>query len=116
MLHEAVRIARTAPVRVQAGDLTTDLPAVAAAAPADATLVVFHSAVLSYLDAAQRAAFRREIAELAATRPTVWISNEGPRVVVDVPIPPGPVPFVLALGDTPLAYADPHGGSVEWLR
>ena len=44
---------------VHAGDLTTDLAAVAAMAPADATLVVFHSAVLAYLDDAGARALPR---------------------------------------------------------
>jgi hypothetical protein len=54
------------------------------------------------------------LVELAAARPIVWLSNEGPGVIVDVPSPPGPVPFVLARDETPLAYADPHGASLDW--
>jgi hypothetical protein len=115
ILRQAVAIARRAPAPVRQGDLTKDLAEVAATAPAAATFVVFHSAVLSYLDVDYRARFRAELAALAAQREVVWLSNEGPRVVVDVPIPDGPVPFVLARGDTPLAYADPHGGSLDWL-
>jgi hypothetical protein len=114
ILREAVRIARADPAPVAAGDLTDDLPAAVATAPADATLVVFHSAVVSYLDTTERARFRRELVELAAARPIVWLSNEGPGVIVDVPSPPGPVPFVLARDETPLAYADPHGASLDW--
>jgi hypothetical protein len=114
ILRRAVAIARRDPAPVLPGDLTTDLAAVAAAAPAEATLVVFHSAVLSYLDGAERERFRAEVAALAARRPTVWLSNEGPRVVVDVPIPGGPVPFVLARDGVPLAYTDPHGASLDW--
>lgn len=114
ILRRAVDLAREDPVPLRRGDLTTDLAGVAAEAPADATLVVYHSAVLSYLDGADRAAFRAELAKLAERRPTAWISNEGPRVVVDVPIPEGPVPFVLARDAVALAYADPHGASLEW--
>lgn len=114
ILRRAVEVARRDPVLVRSGDLTTDLAAAAADAPADATLVVFHSAVLAYLDAGQRQRFRDAVQTLAAARPTVWLSNEGPGVVVDVPVPDGPVPFVLARGDVPLAYADPHGGWLDW--
>jgi hypothetical protein len=114
VLRAAVAIARQDATPVRRGDLTTDLAAVAAHAPGDATLVVFHSAVLSYLDGEQRTRFRREIEALRAERTVVWVSNEGPRVVVDVPTPDGPVPFVLARDARPLAYADPHGASLEW--
>jgi hypothetical protein len=114
ILHAAVAIARADPAPVHPGDLTTDLAAVAAGAPDDALLVVFHSAVLSYLDDEERARFRAEMAELASRRPTVWVSNEGPKVVVDVAIPPGAVPFVLAQDGLALGYADPHGSWLEW--
>ena len=65
-----------------AGDLRGDLPALAAQAPADATLVVFHTAVLAYVrDPADRAAFAHSVAELDA----VWIANEGPQNIPGVP-------------------------------
>jgi hypothetical protein len=115
ILRQAVAIARADPAPVIAGDLTRDIVTVARGAPSDATLVVYHCAVVSYLDDQQRADFRALIAELARLRPVVWISNEGPRVIVDVPTPKhGPVPFVLARDDVALAYADPHGGSLDW--
>ena len=46
-LAAAVASARRDPPAVHRGDLRTDLPAVAARAPADATLVIYHSAVLA---------------------------------------------------------------------
>jgi hypothetical protein len=113
ILDHAVAIARAAPPRITTGDLTTDLAAVAAEAPADATLVIYHSAVLAYLTDDQRDAFRRQVTDLAATRRTVWLSNEGPGVVVDTPVPEGAVPFVLARDGRPLATTSPHG---EWLH
>lgn len=116
ILRRAVELARRDPAPVVRGDLTTDLPALAAAAPAHATLVVFHSAVLAYLDDAQRAAFADTVAELAAARPTVWLANEGPGVVVDVEVPRGSTPFVLARDRVPLALTSPHGEWVEWLE
>lgn len=115
-LRAAVEIARQDPAPVHRGDLTTDLAATAADAPPEATLVVYHSAVLAYLDDADRAAFRSSVAALAARRPTVWLSNEGPGVVVHgVPRRDGPVPFVLARAHQPLAIASPHGERLEWL-
>lgn len=116
VLRAAIEIARQDPAPVHRGDLTTDLRQAASDAPADATLVGYHSAVLSYLDDAGRAAFRESVHALAAQRPTVWLSNEGPGVVVHgVPHRDGPVPFVLARGDQPLALASPHGDWLEWL-
>jgi hypothetical protein len=114
ILRAAVAIARDDPAPVRRGDLTTDLAAACAAAPRDASLVVYHSAVLSYLDDAERAQFRAELAELVRDRPLTWVANEGPRVVVDVPIPDGSVPFVLSRDAAALAYADPHGGWLDW--
>lgn len=115
LLRGAVAIAREDPVPVTRGDLLTDLGPLAAAAPEAVTLVVFHSAVLAYLDTGQRATFRRELGELAARRPTVWLSNEGPGVVVDLPAAEGSVPFVLARDGVPLATASPHGEWLDWL-
>ena len=60
-----------------AGDLLDVLPDLAAEAPADATLVVFHSAVLAYLDAEARSAF----VDSVSTLPGHWISNEGAQVL-----------------------------------
>jgi hypothetical protein len=113
--RQAIAAARPEAGVVRPGDLTTDLAGVAAEAPADASLVVFHSAVLSYLTDEERARFRGALAAVRADRPVVWVSNEGPRVVVDVPVPEGTVPFVLARDETPLGYAAPHGASLEWL-
>ena len=68
LLRAAIEVARADPPRVVAGDLRTDLPALAAEAPRDATLVVFHTAVLMYVrDAADREAFAPRSAR--STRP-----------------------------------------------
>jgi hypothetical protein len=114
-LRRAVAIARQDPAPVHAGDLTRDLAALAATAPPQATLVVFHSAVLAYLDDAQRAAFVRSLDAVRAQRPVVWLSNEMPGIVVDLPTKPGPVPFVLARDGVALAEAAPHGQWLRWL-
>lgn len=115
-LRAAVEIARRDPAPVHRGDLTADFVALADSAPAAATLVVFHSAVLAYLDDESRATFRRDVAGVAARRPTVWLSNEGPGIVVDLPVPAGAVPFVLARDGIPLAETGPHGDWLRWLE
>jgi hypothetical protein len=115
-LRAACAIARADPPGVVVGDLRTDLPALAAQAPADATLVVFHTAVLGYLDdPGERAALGRLVAGLGA----VWISNEPPGVVAGVPEevlrerPPGD-DFLLCVDGRATAWTDGHGTWIDW--
>jgi hypothetical protein len=115
-LRAAMAVVRAAPPRLVRGDLVADLPALAAQAPADATLVVFHSAVLPYVPADTRAAFVRLVRGL----PGHWVANENPAVLPEVaagPAPPegGPYQFLLARDGVPLAMAGPHGQSLDWL-
>jgi hypothetical protein len=114
-LRAAMRIARDDPPPVVKGDLLRDLPALVAQAPKDATLVVFHSAVLVYVAPEDRARFARLVAELDA----VWISNESPAVLPQVAAkldrePPGDR-FLLAVDGAPVAFTAPHGQSIEWI-
>jgi hypothetical protein len=112
-LAGAVAAAQRDPPTVFRGDLNTDLPALAARAPAGATLVVYHTAVLGYVAAEDRARFADTVRELGA----VWLSNEAPEVMPGVTVPAREGgPFVLIRdGCTPLAYTDPHGTWVHWL-
>ena len=50
-LRAAVQVARADPPRIRRGDLTRDLSLMVQDAPRDATLVVFHTAVLAYVPA-----------------------------------------------------------------
>jgi hypothetical protein len=113
VLSAAIGSARRDPPVVHRGDLLTDLPALAARAPADATLVVFHSAVLAYVSSEGRRRFAAVVRDLAAT----WLSNEAPGVLPDVPVPDYQGgPFVLVRdGRTPLAFTDGHGAWLHWL-
>ena len=115
-LRAAIAVARADPPCVVEGDLRRDLPALAAEAPANATLVVFHTAVLGYVhDVADRRAFAQTVRDLGAR----WIANEPPGVVeLTQPPRPGPTPggeLLLSLDDEPLAWADPHGAWLKWL-
>jgi hypothetical protein len=112
-LAGAIAAARRDPPAVFRGDLNTDLPALAARAPAGATLVVYHTAVLGYVAAEDRARFADTVRELGA----VWLSNEAPEVMPGVTVPAREgAPFVLIRdGRIPLAYTDPHGTWVHWL-
>lgn len=117
LLRRALNVARQSPPLVIAGDACVDLPALAAQAPAGATLVIFHSAVLAYISSAEeRAALRNTIASLKA----VWISNEAPAVSlcegdkISQMCPMGQ--FLLVKNNRPIACADPHGRSIRWFR
>ena len=77
-LRGALEVARADPPRLVRGDLTTDLPALAAEAPRDATLVIFHTAVLAYVPADGRRAFR-EALRATTGRLYVQIRRAGER-------------------------------------
>ena len=115
-LHAAMAVAQADPPPVMRGDLLRDLPALARTAPAGARLVVFHSAVLAYVAAqVQRDAFAAMVRDLGA----VWISNEAPGVFPSIrartPRRGSRGAFLLAVDGEPVAWTDPHGGSIEWL-
>jgi hypothetical protein len=114
-LHGAAGIVRGDPPHLVRGDLVTDLPALAAQAPAGATLVVFHSSVLGYVASADRRTFVKVVRSL----PARWISNETPEVFPELVGPPAPtgerLTTRLALDGRVLAHAGPHGQTLEWL-
>jgi hypothetical protein len=112
-LAAAIAAARRDPPPVHRGDLLADLPALAARAPAGATLVVYHCAVLAYVTPPGREQFAAAVRGLGA----VWLSGEGPGVVPGVPVPAyRGAPFVLGRdGRTALALADGHGEWLHWL-
>ncbi len=115
-LAAAIEVARPDPPHLVAGDLNDAVEDLAEQAPDDATLVVFHSSVLFYVDAGGRSAFTTTVRDL----PGYWISNEGPSVVpfTGGPLPPSPDPgralSVLAQDGLPVAYASPHGQYLHW--
>jgi hypothetical protein len=123
-LRQAIAIARERPPLLVAGDLNEQLIALADQAPADATLVVFHSAVMAYLDAVSRSRFRRTMSDLAAERGCHWLSNEGHTVLAQAD-GSNVVPemddarlrgrFLLLHDGEPAAITGPHGQSLEWL-
>jgi hypothetical protein len=111
-LQAAVNAARRRPPLVHRGDLLDDLARVAAQAPAGATLVVYHSAVLAYVEVAKRRAFAATVAGLGA----VWLSNEGAGVIPDIAPALPPASFALIRDGTDvLARTDPHGTWTDWL-
>jgi hypothetical protein len=69
------------------GDLVDDLAAAADRIPAELPLVVFNSHVLPYVPAQRRADFVAALAELAATRPLWWISQEAYEAGLNLVLP-----------------------------
>jgi hypothetical protein len=115
LLEQSLGVARAARPVVLRGDLTADLEPLLAQAPADATLVVFHTAVLTYVDEPGRSAF----AEVVRASRAVWIANEGPGVQPRAAARLGDRPeprdaFLLSVDDEPVAWTDGHGKSIEW--
>jgi hypothetical protein len=65
-LAAAIETARRDPPPVHRGDLLTDLAPLARQAPPGATLVIYHSAVLTYVAPDQRGHFAETVAALDA--------------------------------------------------
>lgn len=125
-LAAAVELSRGQDLRIRRGDLVDDLPALLAEAPSEATLVVFHSAVLNYVTPERRALFADALANASRARGIVLISNEGPWVLpgIDSQAPPmsemsfllGRTRFVKGVReDKFLGFSHPHGARLEWL-
>jgi hypothetical protein len=103
-LVAALSLAASEPVTLETGDVLRDLAGLARQAPREATLVVQHSAVSSYLPPADRGRFSvlirslgaHEIA-LEAPRQGDWAYNE------------------LSLDGVPLARADGHNTVIDWV-
>ncbi len=113
-LRQAIVVARTARPRVVKGDLRCDLGKLAAEAPREATLVIFHTAVLGYVASP---ADRQAFAALAGQLADCWIANEAPTVFPEISRQAGPARrgFVLSVDGRPVAWTDPHGASMEWI-
>ena len=107
-LRSAVEVARRDPPRIVRGDLrTADLDELAAEAPQDATLVIFHTAVLAYVPRDGRAAFRERVRRLGAA----WLAAEAPDLLG---FEPHPRLMALARGGERVAMVDGHGGFLSW--
>ena len=116
-LRAAIRVASMNPPSVASGDLLAETTKLAATAPPDATLVVFHSAVMPYLSPEDRTRFIEIVSGLSAT----WISFEGLGVLPDIDArlkdqsERDSRAFALARDGAPVALASPHGRWVRWL-
>ncbi|MET1059701.1 MAG: DUF2332 domain-containing protein [Nocardioides sp.] len=118
-LAAAIEVARPQPPYLVEGNLLDALPALLDEVPAGTTPVVFHSAVIAYLETPDRERFQALMTGLVAEGRCVWVSNEGPRVLPEVaatgPLPPpGPL-FVLGVDGRAVAHAHGHGRTLHWL-
>ena len=111
-LEAAIASARRDSPAVHRGDMLTDLPSLTAQAPADATLVIYHTSALWYVPVERREEFAGTVRGLGAT----WLSSEPPGVV------PGTDPAardghtcVVARDGRGIAMADSHGTFLRWL-
>lgn len=115
-LETAVALARTDPPLLVQGDLLTDLPPLLEEAARHGEVVVFHSAVIAYLEPVARERFHRMMADLVADRVCRWVSNEAPQVLPAVAGPASPAGmFVLGLDGRAVAWTHGHGRSMTWL-
>ena len=121
-LHACLDIAAEEPANILAGDLIERIPEAveqAKQAAPDATPIVFHTAVLAYLEPNRREQFAALMAELAASHGVVWLSNEGipifPHIAEKLPaaLRKHRGMFTIAVNGTPLATTHGHG---EWVR
>lgn len=122
-LDAAADIVAADPPHLVAGDLLEQVESLIAEAPAGSTVVVFHSAVLVYVDPDERARFAELMRGLTRERADrraggqariVWLSNEGRDVFPEIGAQvngPTDGKFVLAVNGRAVALTGPHGQS-----
>jgi len=116
-LLTAIDVARADPPSLVRGDLLTELPGRVERAATHAPVVVFHSAVIAYLEDADRRRFHELMTGLVADGACHWVSNESPRVLPGIAGERrGPVGrFALGVDGRLVAWTHGHGRSMEWL-
>lgn len=116
-LVDAVRIARADPPSIIEGDLFEVLPTLLVEAGRYGTPVVFHSAVIAYLEDGARDRFHDLMTGLVAEGTCRWVSNEAPQVLArvtgDLRVPTGR--FVLGVDGDAKALTHGHGHAIDWL-
>ena len=118
-LERAIAVARSEPPELVRGDLLDELPALVERAAAAGPVVVFHSAVIAYLEPDDRDRFHRLMTDLVADGRCHWVSNEAKRVLPAVtatgpPIPEDTPTFVLGVDGRAVAWTHGHGRSMSW--
>jgi hypothetical protein len=114
-LHLAARLAAAERPRVLRASVAEGLDTLLDEVPAGTHPVVFHSAVLLYLEPAERQAFVHRMTQRADL---TWMSNEGSGVLPAVTArvrQPTEGRFILSVDGDPVALTGPHGQSYEEL-
>ena len=119
-LRGAIAIARREPPDLVRGNLLEELPALVERAAAAGPVVVFHSAVIAYLEPGDRDRFHAMMTRLVAEGRCHWVSNEAKRVLPAVtatgPRVPEETPtFVLGVDGRAVAWTHGHGRSMTWV-
>lgn len=121
-LRTAIGIARDDPPRLVRGDLLTDLVDLVDEAAEHGPVVLFHTAVVAYLEPDDRERFHDLARGLVAAGRCRWISNEGrrvlPRVTATAPaaaLDAATGSFVLGVDGTARALTHGHGASMTVL-
>jgi len=119
-LETAIDVARAEPPYLIRGDLAAELPALVEEAGRHGTPVVFHSAVIAYLDEPRRRAFYDQLTDLVTGRACRWVSNEAPQVLPEITrtgpaMPAETARFVLGLDGQAVAWTQAHGRAITWL-
>ncbi|MFS3128368.1 DUF2332 domain-containing protein [Nocardioides sp. Bht2] len=118
-LRVAVQVARRSPVEVVRGNLLTELPVLLDRVPSGLTPIVFHTAVIAYLEPDDRERFAAMMRELVRAGACHWVSNEGANVLPAVTASTGGVEvgnrFVLGVDGRAVGLTQSHGRALEWL-
>lgn len=120
-LRSAIEVTRADPPRLVTGDLLDLLPDLVGEAAEHGPVVVFHTAVIAYLEPPDRARFHAMMTSLVEAGRCHWVSNESPKVLPDVaataPDPDGAdrPPFVLGVDGRAVAWTHGHGASMQVL-
>ncbi len=119
-LLTAIDLARIDPPRLLRGDLLDALPALVDEASAYGEVVVFHSAVIVYLEPADRERFYDLASGLVAEGRCRWVSNEAPAVLPRVTatgqdLPADLAAFVLGVDGRARAWTHGHGATMTLL-
>jgi hypothetical protein len=118
-LVAAIAAAQAAPPHLVRGDLLAELPALVEEASRHGEVVVFHSAVIAYLEPDDRDRFETLIRRLVSEERCRWVSNEGKNVLPSITatgpaIPASKQTFVLGLDGQAVAHTHGHGRSLRW--
>ncbi|MFT3872643.1 MAG: DUF2332 domain-containing protein [Nocardioides sp.] len=118
-LAHAIEIASAAPPHLVRGDLLEELTGQVEIARGFGTVVVFHSAVIAYLEPTDRLRFDAMMRQLVAQGECHWVSNEGKNVLPSITatgpaIPADRQTFVLGIDGQMVAETHGHGRAMRW--